>query len=97
MVGPAGFRGLGSYFSPLFLGHGLEPTLPTDLTTFAAHGGHVCGEVYGGSGIFGDDNLLGWFSRGTIYNPLGQLVWIARAFSFSDCHDAIFVLAASRM
>jgi hypothetical protein len=34
VLGPTGFRSLGSHLSPLFLGHGLEPTLPADLTTF---------------------------------------------------------------
>jgi len=26
------------------------------------------------------------FIRGPIHNPLGKLVWIAWAFSFTDCH-----------
>ena len=45
MFGPTGFSGPSGHFAPLFLGHGLEPTLPADLITFAAYGGHVCGEV----------------------------------------------------
>jgi hypothetical protein len=48
MLGPTGFRGLGSYFRSFRLGHGLEPTLPADLPTFTAYGGRVRGKVRGG-------------------------------------------------
>jgi hypothetical protein len=86
MLGPAGFRGLGCHFSALFLGHGLEPTLPADLTTFAPDGGHVRGQVYGDYSLGRNDELIGLVFRGAIYDPLGELVRIARTFSFADGH-----------
>jgi hypothetical protein len=84
---PARPSSLGSDLGAFGLGHGLEPTLPANLTTFAAYGSHVFGQVYGRSGVFGDDNFLDWFSGRTIYNPLGKLVWVAWTLSFADCHD----------
>jgi hypothetical protein len=66
------------------------PTLPADLTTFAAYSGHVSGEVYGGYSLGGNDELIGLIFRGAIYNPLGELVRIARTFAFADCHREFY-------
>ena len=42
---PASLSGFCSNPGTLFLSHRLEPTLAADLTTFAAYGGHICGNV----------------------------------------------------
>jgi hypothetical protein len=74
------------------LGHSLEPTLPADLTTFAAYGGHICGQVLWRNcrattaSWFQDVFWLWRLFRGTIYDPLRKLVRIAGAFPFTDCH-----------
>jgi hypothetical protein len=90
MLGPTDFRSLGGHIPPLFLGHGLEPTLPVDLTAFAAYGGHVCGQVNGRYGLCGNDELFRLILRRAIYNPLAKLVRIARAFAFTDCHREFY-------
>ena len=41
LLRPARFGGLGGHSLPFGLGHGLEPSLPTDLTALAANGAHV--------------------------------------------------------
>jgi hypothetical protein len=68
---------------PLFLRHGLKPTLPADLTTLAPYCSHVLGEIHwrgwnrGGFGL--------WCLAGRlIYDPLGKLVRITRTFAFAD-------------
>jgi hypothetical protein len=86
MLGPTSFRGLCSHLASLFLRHGLEATLPADLTTFAACGSHVRGQVYRGHGLGGNYELIGLIFRGVIYNPPSELVWVARTFAFADCH-----------
>jgi len=63
----------------LHLGHGLEPPLPADLTTLAPDSSHVFGEIHRRCwrGFF-------WrFAGGTVYDPFGELVWIAWALAFS--------------
>jgi hypothetical protein len=91
---PSRLSRLRSYFVTLFLGHGLEPPFPPDLTTFAAYGGHVLGDVRRNRGTATGRRIQGnfWLWRlvsRTIYNPLGKLVRIAWALSLSDSHDSL--------
>jgi hypothetical protein len=80
---PPGFSGLGCYLFPLCRRHSDETAFPSDCTPFAAHSRHVLRE--------GSGNGCGEFRRGRlgsrlVYNPLGELVGIARAFPLGRSH-----------
>ena len=80
---PSCARGLSSNLGTLFLGHGLEPSLPADLTTLAAYCSHILRE------IDGRGRNCGWLwfgrlARRLIYNPLRKLVRITRTFAFAN-------------
>jgi len=85
---PACSSGLGCDFMTLGCGHGLKATFSANLTPFATDGSHVLGEVNADIGSRGRIGRLLWgFVSGTIYDPFGKLVRVARAFSFFDSHD----------
>jgi hypothetical protein len=88
---PACPSSLRSYFPALFLGHGLETSLPADLTAFASDCGHVCGDIRRGCGVdsCGRSDWLRLFTGRLIYDPLGKLVRIARTFALTDGHETI--------
>jgi hypothetical protein len=64
MLGPTDFGSLSRHFSPLFLGHGLEPTLAADLTTLAVYGLAMYADRSTGGAGFG----------GTIISSTGSAV-----------------------
>ena len=69
MLAATDFRSLGGHFPPLFLGHGLEPTLPADLTALRPIAAMYADRSMGATVFVGTMNSSGLFSveRSTIH------------------------------
>jgi len=80
----------GSNLGTLFLGHGLEPPFPANLTAFAAYGAHVFrdGGGRGAPGHFGRLRFRLWYlAGGNGDSPRGELFGSRGRLPLPDGHS----------
>src|SRR5271166_1683376 len=88
---PSRLCSLASDLLALLCGHSLETALPADLTASTTDGGHILRGDGGTGDVAGRSRSFRLWCRylacGNGDSPSGELIRVARAFAFADCHS----------